>query len=130
MRKETKRFKKQARLLAEKLPLIRKVEVIGVRVLGAELIKNGIVEDGSKNPIDENRWYSTKESRLVYVNHFKELIKAFDKFGEAGVASYLLAVKDHKEQEELRKAAELEKMKNLNGELPEGSLITTHIEGL
>src|SRR5690606_12087677 len=130
MEKATKRFKKQARALAEKMPLIRKYEVIGRRVLGAEMIKDGITEDAGKKPIEAEGWYKRKEFRVVYVNHFKELLKVYDRDGEAGVAAYMMWVREQVLAEEQRKAAEAEKLKlNEASVIPEGFELTTDIKG-
>ena len=90
--------KRNFRELAKKLPPIQEVVFIGEKIIGSALIKQNpdseekLPEDANGVPIEENKWYNRKVPQQRYMQHERNLIKAFKNKGDAGVAEYMMKI--------------------------------------
>ena len=76
------------------MPVINVRHVIGERVSGAELYKQGVEEvEGKPVNIDAN--YSKKTAVAIPINHNRKMKKLYNKYGVAGVSAYIQSVKRH-----------------------------------
>lgn len=82
---------KQIRRIASGMPALSKRVMVGVRVDGAELIKNDIKQVQGKDVVASNQ-YRSKHHIEVPLNHNRQMKKAYYKFGAQGVNGYIHAV--------------------------------------
>jgi hypothetical protein len=83
---------KKIRRLASSMPDIKTEQVIGDRVYGYELLKDGIKEVEGK-PVDPKEEYYRKKGVPVSVNHNRQMKRMYNKHGLGGVVVYAQAVK-------------------------------------
>lgn len=106
--------KRNFRELAKKLPPIQEVVFIGEKIIGSALIKQNpdseekLPEDANGVPIEENKWYNRKVPQQRYMQHERNLIKAFKNKGDAGVAEYMMKIGKMLERIQAREEAVLE----------------------
>ena len=106
--------KRNFRELAKKLPPIQEVVFIGEKIIGSALIKQNpdseekLPEDANGVPIEENKWYNRKVPQQRYMQHERNLIKAFKNKGDAGVAEYMMKIGKMRERIQAREEAVLE----------------------
>lgn len=104
--------KRNFRELAKKLPPIQEVVFIGEKIIGSALIKQNPEEkepqDANGVPIEENKWYNRKVPQQRYMQHERNLIKAFKNKGDAGVAEYMMKIGKMLERIQAREEAVLE----------------------
>ena len=106
--------KRNFRELAKKLPPIQEVVFIGEKIIGSALIKQNpdseekLPEDANGVPIEENKRYNRKVPQQRYMQHERNLIKAFKNKGDAGVAEYMMKIGKMLERIQAREEAVLE----------------------
>lgn len=82
---------KKIRRIASQLPVINQRRVVGERVSGEELIKEGVKEVQGKpvQPLDQ---YKKKKVVVGFLNHNRKMKQLFNKGGAPLVNSYIKAV--------------------------------------
>lgn len=97
---------KQFRKIARDLPELSQVITEKDAISGAELIKQGVLQDKQGNPILPSKQY-TRHRQVVSdspLNHARQLRKAYQRMGRTGIFGYIDAVESHVDK--VTKAAE------------------------
>jgi hypothetical protein len=94
---------KQIRRIANQMPKMKVVQVIGEKLSGEELYNSG-VEKVDDKPVDLNGVYKKKTPVHVPLNHNRKMKKLYNKYGNVGVGMYIQAVKNHVAKIEAAKA--------------------------
>lgn len=67
----------------------------GKRLLGEELLKQGVTEVEGK-PIIPGNWYRQTSTIVKYISHYKECMDYVKRMGEAGIPAYLMWLAGHR----------------------------------
>lgn len=91
-----KAIAKQLRKLAEELPPLYVNKVMGMKVLGADLLKNS--EENLPKGIEPEAIYKQKYVARVPMNHYNNLKRGYKTLGPSIIPQYIQAVKNVMEQ--------------------------------
>lgn len=112
---------KQLRRLAATMPEMMKQEIVGERIVGKFLIEDGIetikTKDGEQ-PVKGDGTYSRKKVVERPLNHYRNLKKAYKKYGTQGVQAYGMAVNRRVAEEKAKATAPIPAGEKLQAEVP------------
>jgi hypothetical protein len=93
---------KAIRKIANTMPDIMTVQMLGEAIIGDMAIKDGIKEiDG--NPVDPNNYYRRKTPVQNSLNHNRKMKQLYNQYGAKAVSEYIAAVAQYEAMEQIKK---------------------------